>query len=114
MEIFLLAYLCVNIAFRAKARGLNSLPWVLRTVLACFAGMFVAVAVVYISWLQKFGSTPKDMERIQAMMLSGELVPNGWSQLAVFVCCVGGYLVVRYRLDKHPIITPGDKDNSPS
>lgn len=102
MELLFLTFTCVNIAFRAKARGLKPLPWVLRTILAYFIGVFIGVMVIFITWMNKYGSSQKDLERIQAMMQSGELVPNEWNMWFVFVCSLGGYLFVRYRLDKYP------------
>lgn len=113
MEIFLLVYLCVNIAFRARARGLKPLPWVLRTVLAAFAGMLIAWFVVFYNWMKTYGSTPKDVERIQEMVKSGELMPNEWNLLFIYVLAIGGYLLVRYRLDKHPKITNDGQGGSP-
>lgn len=113
MGIFLLTYLCVNIAFRAKARGSRPLPWVLRTVFAAAVTTFLAMVIVVISWMMRYGSTPKDLENMQAMIKSGELALSDWNTLFVLVCTFGGYLFVRYRLDKYPKLPDNGQDGSP-
>jgi hypothetical protein len=115
MEIFLLTFLCVNIAFRARARGLKPLPWVVMTIVSSFAAMFLGAIVIFLTWLNKYGSSQKDLEHIQEMMKSGELVPNNWNLLFVFICLIGGYLFVRYRQDKYPKIEKNNgQDDLPS
>lgn len=114
MEILLLLYLCISIAFRARARGLKPLPWVLRTVLASFVGMLLAWFVVFYNWMKTYGSTPKDVERIQEMVKSGELSPNVWNILFIYVLAVVGYLFVRYRVEKHPKLNNDGQDDLPS
>ena len=113
MGIFLIIFFCINIVFRAKMRGLNALPWVVYTILAVFGGVFAAMIVIAISWVTQFGSSPEQLEKMQSMIKSGELVPSNLNEWFILVCAFGGYLLVRYRIEKHPKLDGNDKDGSP-
>ena len=112
IEIFLLTFLCVSNAFRAKARGLKTLTWALYTVLGVFGGMFIAAMVIGLNWFRQYGQLTQ--EKMMAMMESGELAFNEWNQWFIIIWTFGGYLFVRYRIEKHPKLKNDGQDNSPS
>ena len=106
--IFLLTFFCVNIAFRAKRAQINPFPWVLATIAAVLAGIFVAALVISIAWMQKLG--PVSQDELMQKVKSGEVTLSTWNELFFLVCMFGGYLLVRYRVDKK---AGKDKGNLP-
>ena len=106
--IFLITFFCVNIAFRAKVRGLRPMPWVLSTILAVFAGVFVAAIVISITWISRYGMLSQ--EKMMEMVNSGEIKLTVWNDWFVLVCAFGGYLLIRYLVDKRGKQTKRDQE----
>jgi uncharacterized protein YneF (UPF0154 family) len=111
--IFLLLFFCVNIATRAKMRGLALLPWVVFTILSVFAGIFMSMCIVVISWMKQYGSSPEQLEVLKSMIDKGEIALNDWNVWFIFAGAFGGYLFIRYRIEKHPKLNGEDKDGLP-
>src|SRR6476660_8484382 len=111
MGFILMIFLCVNNAFRARVRGLKPGPWVLFTMLAMFGGIFISMCVIVITWMKQYGYSPKQVEAMQAMIKSGELALNDWNVWFLLVCAFGGYLFVRYLIDKRPKLTSEPEDD---
>ena len=107
-------FLCVNIAFRARAKGLKPLGWALATIAATFGGLFVGMIVVVITWARKYGTSQSQLELMQQKVKSGELTLNDWNLWFVLVCSFGGYLLVRYLLDKRAKEVNPNGDDLPS
>jgi hypothetical protein len=81
MDIIILIYLCIQIGRKAALKGLSAGRWRWYTVIA---------------WIGA---------EIGGFMLGIELFGNGnlfGLLLFAFACAVGGYLLVRYQLEKTP------------
>lgn len=111
LDLFLMIFLSVSNGFRAKARGLKALTWSLYTVLGIFGGLLISGSVLAINVMRQHGQLSQ--EKMVAMMESGELSFNEWNQWFVIVWAFGGYLFVRYRIEKYPKLDNGDNNNSP-
>jgi hypothetical protein len=96
--IFLLTFFCVNIGFRARSRGLNPTPWIFSTVLAVLGGIMVSAIVISITWMRQYGKLSQ--QQMMDMMERGEIALNNWNLWFVMVCAFGGYLLIRYMVDK--------------
>ena len=87
IEIFVLIFLCKKIGLMAAERGLKSGLWKFFTVIAWvgfeFVGLILGAAL--------FGS-PHNLNDLVALMLF------------CLVCAFGGYLFIRYILEKKEII----------
>ena len=90
---------------------MNPMPWVLSTILAVFVGIFIAALVIAIVWMRDFGALSQ--EQMLEKVRSGEIKLTAWNDWFVLACAFGGYLFVRYLLDRKARSIGGD-DNSPT
>ncbi|HRD57292.1 MAG TPA: hypothetical protein PK504_04550 [Ferruginibacter sp.] len=83
LEILILVFLVINVGNKARRKGLNVLRWRVLTVLAWIVaemlGLFIGIMLV-----------GKD-DLVKLMMIG-------------IVSAFGGYLLIKYNLDKHPDI----------
>lgn len=87
------------------------MKWALYTMLGVFAGLFIAAMVISINWARQYGVLTQD--QLMAMMESGELAFNDWNQWFIIIWTFGGYLFVRYRIEKYPKLTNDGQGGSP-
>jgi hypothetical protein len=87
MDIILLIIACFWISRRAKENGLNPTNWVLRLI-----GVYVVFEITGV---------------LISFSITGVDASGGYSQLQKvmaalfgFVCAVGGFLLIKYNLDK--------------
>lgn len=96
MDIIVLIFLVFHIGKKAKTKGLNPGPWRLRLVLTWlifeFAGFFIGAQLFQININN---------------LLAGKMDELSGLALFSFACAFGGYLLIKYRLDK----TPSDLDD---
>jgi hypothetical protein len=99
MDIILLIFACFWISRRAKENGLNPTSWVLRLI-----GIYIVFEItgVLISFSITGGNTSGSYTQSQ-MVMAG---------LFGFVCAVGGFLLIRYNLDKK-IAQQNQENNKP-
>lgn len=81
MDIIVLIYLCIKIGQRAAGKGLSAARWRWYTVIAWISAEILG----YMSGVMLFG----DGNLFGLLLFS-------------FACAVGGYLIVRYQLEKIP------------
>jgi hypothetical protein len=107
-EIILLAYLSFRNGVRAKLKGLNSVAWALYTAIAFFFMMFFGTFIVIVYFcrdvvdIRSFSTL--DMKSRDAAMLQLQQVivthPLHYATIALFG--IGGYLLVRYLIERKP------------
>ena len=110
MDLFtliLLIYLSYRNALKAKTKGLNAVLWGFITFTAVFIAEMIGAFIVVFYFLRnvinidKLATDPsyKDvaMEQLKSAFISNPLHPT-----TIIVMGFGGYLLVRYILDKKP------------
>ena len=107
-QIVLLGYLAFRNGVRARQKGLNVVLWGGLTVLSFFFAFAIGVGVVTTNFLgdainlQRF-STLKGTERENAVKQFQDIFfANPLNLLTVFLFGIGGYLLIRYILEKKP------------
>ena len=93
MGLIFCVYLSYRNALLAKRKGRNTVAWVLITLLAFFIGSAIGVAIV----LSLFYNGPIDMEALQQFWLDNPL-----RELTSIFAGIGGYMLVKYFLDRMP------------
>lgn len=107
-DLFLLTFFFVNIGFRAKMRGLNPGLWVFAAILSVFAGVFIAMLIMMLTWMKQFHVS---LEGLQKMIEGNEISPSLVNKMFFYIAALGGYLFIRYMVDKRgKIITPPNED----
>ena len=87
IEILCLFFLARSIGRMASERGLNPTSWKIKTVIYWIIAEFIGVFI----GISQFGFTIKDIFSVTLFAL---------------ISGFGGYLLVRYRLEKIDVITP--------
>ncbi|HTN47705.1 MAG TPA: hypothetical protein VL098_15255 [Flavipsychrobacter sp.] len=115
MEIIVVIFCCYLNYSRAKSAKLSGAKWALLT----FALMFVGVMIGGIALLLSFASKDAEFNRLITQIpqdqestmsyLQGKI--TFLHQLFVLFCSIGGYLLVRYLLNKR-MGTNGDQHQS--
>lgn len=100
LDIILFVLFSVMNSRLAKKKGLNPTSWVLRTIGAMIAGIFLGAFIFLITYQ---GS--RDFQSVQNFMLHNPL-----KMLNIYALEIGGGLLVRYLIER----TPASGDNSPS
>ena len=107
-ELILLVYLAYRNSVKAKLKGQNPVFWGFITVLAYLSAMVIGLMIV-IYWFCKdaldvnaFSSLDVKTREVAAQRLVLALSGNQLHILTVELFGVGGYLLVRYILDKKP------------
>ncbi len=108
IQLLVLVYLAYRNSVLAKEKALNGLPWAFYTVIAYFLGLFLGVFVVIFAFckdsinLNQLSATdPKTREAATAQMVDA-FSANQLNMLTVILFGIGGYLLVRYILDRKP------------
>ncbi|MFT3909467.1 MAG: hypothetical protein QM737_08590 [Ferruginibacter sp.] len=91
MDLIVLIFLVFHIGKKAKEKGLNAGAWRLRLVLTWllfeFTGFVIGAQLFHVN-----------IDRL----LAGKMEEFSGLALFSFVCGFGGYLLIKYRLDKMP------------
>ena len=103
--LFFLLFSCTSIARKAKARGLKPLAWILATVLSFFMGIFVASTILSLVLLYKNPSVypliqNQDKAGFNAFLMQNISDHLFLYSLLIFTGAMGGYLLVRFVLEK--------------
>lgn len=103
--LFVLLLSGASIAQMAKARGLKPFAWVLATVLSFFIGIFVACTVLSIILLYKYPALftlvqNKDKAGMNEFFIQNLSANFFLYSTLLFAGAIGGYLLVRFILEK--------------
>ena len=103
--LFFLLFSCTSIARKAKARGLKPISWILATVLSFFMGIFVASTLLSLVMLYKNPAVypliqSQDRARFNAFLMQNISDNLLLYSLLIFSGAMGGYLLVRFVLEK--------------
>ncbi len=107
-ELLLLAYLTYRNAIRAKLKDQNPVTWGLVTVVAYFAAMMIGAMVVVVFFcrdiinLNSFATLDLKTREVVSQRLQQAVASNPLHMLTIEMFSSGGYLLVRYFLDKKP------------
>ena len=107
-ELLLLGYLTYRNAMRAKLKDQNPVTWGLVTVLAYFAAMMIGAMVVIgffcrdVINLNSFSSLDVKSRNAVTQQLQQVISTNPLHMLTIEPFSIGGYLLVRYFLDRKP------------
>ncbi len=107
-EIILLAYLSFRNSVRARVKGLNPWLWAGITILSFLAAFMVGSMIVIFNFcsdtvnLQLLSSMdPKDKELVTRQLID-TLNNNPLRMFTIELFGIGGYLLIRYILEKKP------------
>lgn len=111
MDIFLLIFFCVNIALRAKMRGLKAAQWVLSTIVAVIVGVVVSMSILLA--IMKSRPEYRALSQLQftEMVQRQEIKFSSWNLMFMYVGAFGGYLFIRYLVDKRPKLKNKPEDD---
>lgn len=103
--LFILLFSCTSIARLARARGLKPIAWILATALSYFIGIFVACTLLVMVMVYKNPAVYPLIQNQDKAALNAFLEKNISENLflysaLIFAGAIGGYLVVRYILEK--------------
>lgn len=104
VHLVLLILFSSRISRRARTKGYNPTPWVIRTVLFYILGLFLAAVILSTIIAIK---NPALMQVTDLDQMMQYLSKEGMFSLLLYQAFgiaggVGGFLYVRYRLDKRP------------
>lgn len=106
--IILLVYLAFRNSARAKAKGLNGILWAGITVLSFFTTLFIGCMIVVFNFcadkvnLDLLASTDPETRAMVTKQLADALNSNPLHSLTIELFGIGGYLLIRYILDRKP------------
>jgi hypothetical protein len=107
-EIILVADLAYKTSVKAKLKGANGVVWGLITVGAFMVGLVIGGLVVVFNFLgnsvniDQFSSPDPKIRMAATTTLMEALNANPLHQLTIELFAIGGYLLIRYILDKKP------------
>lgn len=107
-EIILLAYLAYRNSVRAKLKGKNPVLWGLVTVVAYFTTLMIGGFVVIFNFckdvvdLKQLSSMDIATREAASQQLVRALAANPLHVLTIELFGIGGFLLVRYILDRTP------------
>lgn len=102
-------FFCTNNAKHAQLRGLSTVKWVLLTLVLSFVGLFVASFVLIIILMVKFPglvtlAQNQDREAINKFLME-QITQHDFVYPSLLMCgAFGGYLLIRYILEKKPLL----------
>ena len=99
MDIILLVFLAYRIALTAKRKGQNAVKWAILTVVAFLFCEIIGGGIV-LAYFYKGNLTQGDV--------AGYLMTHPIHTIFMWFSGLGGYLFIRYRLDKIPEKKPDD------
>jgi len=110
MDIFsllLLVFLSYKNGVRAKRKSLNGWVWGLSSFLACFVAEIIGMLIVLLFFcakvidINRLGTDPS-YKNTAVQLLQQEFIKNPLDYVTIVLFGIGGYLLVRYILDKKP------------
>jgi len=107
-EIILLAYLSFRNSVRARLKGLNGWFWGGITVVSFLAALFLGCLIVVFNFcaksinLDQLSSQDPKIRAIASKQLVEVLNANPLHVLTIEIFGIGGYLLIRYILEKKP------------
>lgn len=107
-EIILLAYLAYRNSVRAKLKGKNPVLWAIVTVVAYFTTLMIGGFVVIFNFckdivdLKQLSSLDVAAREAASQQLVRALAGNPLHVLTIELFGIGGFLFVRYILDRNP------------
>ena len=107
-ELLLLAYLSYRNSLRAKVKGQNPVLWAFITIAAFLVFMVVGGMVVILAFckdavnMNHMSSFDSKQREAAAQQLQQALSANPLHLVTIELFAVGGYLLVRYMLDRKP------------
>jgi hypothetical protein len=108
LEILALAFLSYRNAMRAKLKGLNASTWALLTTLMMAVAFFLGGALIIMLFvlqsidINQIQSTDPEVRMKASMEIAEILTANPLQIIAIDLFGFGGYLLVRYILEKRP------------
>jgi hypothetical protein len=106
--LILLVYLAFRNSVRAKLKGLNGWLWAGTTVISFVASLFIGCAVVIYNFcadsvnLDQLSSIDPAVRLAASKQLEEVLNNNPLHAITIELFGIGGYLLIRYILDKKP------------
>ena len=113
-EIFLLTTLAFNNSRKARNKGLNPLAWGLITVAAYLAALIIGGMFVIYNFCQdainynQLSSPDASVRALASQQVVKALSGNFLHMLTIELFGIGGFLLIRYILDKRPDKTNPD------
>jgi hypothetical protein len=107
-EILLLAYLTYRNGIRAKQKGQNAIVWGIITAVTYFVGMMIGMFIVIIYFckdvinLNSFAAMDLKARQAATEQLIEVFKANPLHMVTVELFGVGGYLLIRFILDRKP------------
>jgi hypothetical protein len=107
-EIILLVYLAFRNSVRAKTKGLSGWFWASMTIISFLSTLFIGCLVVVFNFcadavnLDQLSSTDIAVRTAASKQLVEVLNANPLHVITIELFGLGGYLLVRYILDKKP------------
>jgi hypothetical protein len=107
-EIVLLGYLAFRNGVRARQKGLNTILWGGLTVLSFFMAFAVGLSIVMKNFMadavnMQLIASPDPKIRAEASKhFIDAFGANPLNSITVYAFGIGGYLLIRYILDKRP------------
>lgn len=108
VQIFVVGYLAYNNSVRAKTKGVSALIWALATVLAFFSALIIGCLFVVFNFcadtvnVDLLSSTDPATRKVVSEQLRDVLSHNWLHMTTIHLFGFGGYLLVRYVLEKKP------------
>ncbi len=114
--IFLLVYFSWRNSIRAKLKGKNIAIWIIATIVAFFVGLFVGEFVLlyyFCKGINNFQEMAKNQAYMNEVMQKFIVAFNSnlLFPATLFLFAIGGYLLIRYILEKMPEIKKENKTN---
>ncbi len=107
-DLILICYLSYKNGMRAKGKGQNAIAWGVATVASYLLFMMVGLFVVVFSFckdainLEQMSSTDSKVREAAAQQLMQVFASNQLHLITIEAFGVGGYLLIRYILDRMP------------
>lgn len=108
MQLILLGILAWRNGVRAKLKELNAIAWGLYTVIAYLSSLVIGTMVVVFGFCRNvidfnmMSSTDAKVREEASKMLAKVVLDNPLHSLTIMAFGVGGYLLVRYIIDRKP------------
>ncbi|GAA4467490.1 hypothetical protein GCM10023093_23520 [Nemorincola caseinilytica] len=108
LQIFVVGYLAYRNSVRAKQKGVSGWLWAVATVMAFFSALFIGCLFVVFNFctdsvnVDLLSSTDPAIRQAVSEQLRDVLSTNWLHVLTIQVFGIGGYLLVRYILERKP------------